>query len=176
MSRISPVSPKSAEGKTKELLDKVQTKVGRVPNILKTMAHSPAVLKSYLDFSGNLSEGVINAKVREKIALTCAQENKCDYCLAAHTAIGKMAGLTDAEVAAARNATCSDKKTDAALKFAQAIVKTKGFVSDDDMKRVRDAGHSDTEIVEIVAGVCFNIFTNYFNHVADTVIDFPKVT
>lgn len=176
MSRVSPVSPKSAEGKTKELLDKVQAKMGRVPNILKTMAHSPAVLKSYLDFSGNLNEGVIDPKVREKIALVCAEENKCDYCLAAHTAIGKMVGLTDPEIEAARKATCSDKKTDAALKLAQAIVKTKGFVSDDDVKRAKDAGHSEAEIVEIVANVCFNIFTNYFNHVTDPVIDFPKVT
>ena len=172
MPRIQPIDPNAATGKAKELVDAVKAKLGRVPNILATMAQAPVVLKSYLDVSGDLAGGTLPLKLREKIALAIGELNGCKYCVAAHKVFGKMAGLSEEEMEDARKAASSDSKDKAALAFAVAIMKTTGFVSDADMQSVRDAGFSDAEILEIVAAVSLNVFTNFFNHVVDTEVDF----
>ena len=142
---------------------------------IETLAAAPAALEAYLNMSAALSTGGLDAKLREQIALTVAQANSCEYCLSAHSAIGKMVGLKPEEVAASREAHAADPKRQAGLQFAQAVVVERGEVSDDALARVRAAGYGDGEITEIVANVAINVFTNYFNHVAQTVVDFPRV-
>lgn len=176
MPRLNAIDPKEATGKAKELLDGVKAKIGMVPNLMRTFANSPAALEGYLNFSGALGGGLLNAKLREQIALTVADANACEYCLSAHTAIGKMVGLNETELVASRHAGSSDPKTDAALKFAHQLVAKRGEVLDSEIAAVRAAGYNDGEITEIVANVALNILTNYFNHVAQTVVDFPKVS
>lgn len=176
MPRLNAIDPKEATGKAKELLDGVKTKIGMVPNLMRTFANSPAALEGYLNFSGALGGGVLDAKLREQIALAVADANNCEYCLSAHTAIGKMVGLNENELVASRRASSDDAKTSAALMFAHQIVVKRGEVDDTDVRTVRAAGYSDGEITEIIANVALNIFTNYFNHIAQTVVDFPKVS
>lgn len=171
--RIRPIAPETATGKTKTLLDAVKTKLGLVPNMMRTMATAPAALDGYLQLSGALGAGALTAKTRELIALTVGQQNTCDYCLAAHTAIGGMVGLTKDQARDARLATSSDPKTAALLRFAAQLVEDRGRVSDADLAAVRAAGWDDGAIAEVVANVALNIFTNYFNHVAGTEVDFP---
>jgi uncharacterized peroxidase-related enzyme len=175
MTRIQPVSYERSTGKAKELLDAVKAKLGITPNMMKTMAQSPAVLEAYLNFSGALGGGNLSARMREQIALISAEINGCGYCASAHTAIGKMVGLDEDSILAARNGNAADAKTDAALKFARDVIVKRGEVSDADLHAVKDAGFSDGEVGEIVANVALNIFTNYFNEIARTDIDFPKV-
>lgn len=173
MPRIQPVRIETAEPKTAELLSGVKKKLGMVPNLISTMAQSPATANAYLGFSQTLASGVLSAKLREQIALTVGQANECGYCIAAHCAIGQKAGLSVTEVAQARHGTAADEKTKAALAFARKLVDDRGRVTDADLEQVRHAGYGDGEINEIVANVALNIFTNYFNRVADTEIDFP---
>ena len=175
MPRLNAIDPTVATGKAKELLDGVKAKIGMVPNLMRTFANSPAALEGYLSFSGALGGGLLNAKLREQIALAVADANSCEYCLSAHTAIGKMVGLNDNDIAASRQSSSGDAKVDAALKFAHQIVVKRGEVLDSEVQSVRDAGYSDGEITEIIANVALNIFTNYFNHIAQTVVDFPRV-
>ncbi len=174
MTRIKPIDHETSEGKAKDLLDSVKAKIGLAPNMMKTMANSPAVLEAYLNFSGSLGT-TLNAKLREQIALTTAEINGCQYCASAHSAIGKMSGLDDTAIANARRASSDDGKTDAALKFASALIVSRGKVSPADFEAVADAGYTEKEITEIVANVALNIFTNYFNEVAKTEIDFPAI-
>jgi uncharacterized peroxidase-related enzyme len=174
MSRIIAIDPSAATGKTAELFTAVKSKLGVVPNLMRTFGQSPATLEAYLGFSGTLATGVLSAKVREQIALAVAETNACDYCLAAHSLIGKGAGLTPEAILAARRVTATDPKTDALLKFATTVVETRGLVSDDALTAVRVAGASEAEIIETVAHVALNILTNYTNHVAQTDVDFPK--
>jgi uncharacterized peroxidase-related enzyme len=174
MSRIHQINPESANGKAKELLDAVQAKLGLVPNMTRAMANSPAVLDGYLSLSGALSKGGLSAKSREQIALAVAQTNECDYCLAAHSAIGKMVGLSVDQILDSRRGASVDPKTDAMIRFARQVVDERGHVSDANIAQVRAAGLDDGAIAEVVANVALNIFTNYFNHVAATEIDFPK--
>jgi uncharacterized peroxidase-related enzyme len=175
MSRIHQIAPDSATGKAKELLDAVKGKLGLVPNITRAMANSPAVLEGYLGLNGALGKGSLSAKNREQIAMAVGQANQCDYCLAAHSAIGKMVGLTSDQILDSRRGTAIDPKSDAVIRFARKLVDERGRVSDADVAEVRAAGLDDGAIAEVVANVALNIFTNYFNHVAETDIDFPKV-
>jgi uncharacterized peroxidase-related enzyme len=174
MSRINQLNPETASGRAKELLGAVKSKLGLVPNMTRAMANAPAVLDSYLQFSGALSKGTLPAKTREQIALAISQVNGCDYCLSAHSAVGKMVGLTAEQIRDSRLGTAVDPKTDTLIRFALKVVETRGRVSDADLDDVRDAGFDDGVIAEVVAHVALNVFTNYFNELAETDIDFPK--
>ena len=175
MQRITAINPAEAVGKAKQLLDGVQAKLGMTPNLMKTLAAAPAALEAYLSFSGALGSGTLDAKFRELIALTVAQANSCEYCLSAHSTIGKMVGLKPEEIASSREAHSTDAKRQAGLVFAQTLVVQRGEVTDQTLAEVKAAGYTEGEITEIVANVALNIFTNYFNHVARTEVDFPRV-
>ncbi|MDH3916574.1 MAG: carboxymuconolactone decarboxylase family protein [Rhodospirillales bacterium] len=175
MPRLTPIDPARAEGKAKALLDGVQKAFGRAPNLLRTMAHSPAALQAHLDFGKALGSGVLDAKTREAIALAVAGENGCEYCASAHTAIGGLLGVDAAELAKNLAGRSGDPKVAAILRFARAVIAKRGWVSDADLRIARLAGVGDAEITEVVAVVADSIFTNYFNHVAETEVDFPPV-
>lgn len=175
MNRITQIDPAQSAGKTKQLFDAVQSKMGLVPNLVRVLAAAPAALEGYLGLSGALAGGTLNAKVREQIALTVAETNLCGYCLSAHTFIGGKVGLTGEEIAGARRANATTAKSDAILKLARGIVVQRGEVSDADFTQARAAGLTDGDIIETVANVALNILTNYVNHVAQTVVDFPEV-
>ena len=175
MPRLTAIDPATATGEAKKLLDGVQKKLGMAPNIVRTMANSPAVLKAFVGFGEALAGGRFDAKSREAFALAVAGANSCDYCGAAHTAFSKSLNVGDAEIERRLDGHSSDPALDAALVFATKLVEKRGFVDDEDMAAVRAAGHDDGAIAEIVANVAANIFANYFDHVAQTEIDFPKV-
>ena len=174
MARIQPND--NPTGSVQKKLDGVQQKLGALPNIFKTFGHSEAVLDFYLQGSGALKGTSISGALRESIALTVAGLNGCDYCASAHTVIGKGEGLSDDEAGENLHAKSGDAKTQAALDFAAKLVQNRANVTDADVQAVKDAGYNDGEVLEIVAVVAFNIFTNYFNHVADTDVDFPPVS
>jgi len=175
MSRLPAIQTESANGKAKQLLEAVQAKLKITPNMTRVMANSPAVLEAYLQFSGALAGGALDAKLREQLALEVGEQNSCQYCVSAHSAIGKMVGLPDSEIESARNASSASPRNTAALQFARAIVTTKGDVADSDFAAIRSAGLTDGEIAEIIAHVALNIFTNYFNTATQVEVDFPKI-
>lgn len=175
MARIKALDPVEASPKAQELLAAVKAKLGMTPNMIRTMAQSAAVLEGYLGLSGALGTGVLSPRLREQIALAVGQANSCQYCLSAHSAVGRIVGLKPEEIAASRRAASLDPKTEAALRFVQELVIHRGSIKDGALRAVRSAGFSDAEIVEFVAHVALNIFTNYLNHVAETEIDFPEV-
>ena len=175
MSRLPLIDPAQATGPAKAMLDAVGRSLGLVPNMTRAMANSPAALKAYLDFSGALAGAALNARTRELIALTVGEVNGCAYCVSAHTAIGGMLGFAGETLVAARAAKSEDSRTAAILRFARALVLQRGLVSDADLRGVRAAGVTDGEIAETVATVALNVFTNWFNHVAGTPLDFPPV-
>lgn len=174
MARIHPVPVENAPAPVATLLAGVRRKMGMVPNLIATLANSPAAVNAYVGMSGALAGGSLSPQLRESIALTVGQVNDCEYCLSAHSALGRKAGLSEQDVEQARHGTSDRDRERAALQFARLLVEQHGAVGDDDVVAVREAGYTDGEIAEIVANVALNIFTNYFNHVADTEIDFPR--
>jgi len=175
MSRLNHVEPAQAQGEAKDLLDAVQKQLGMVPNFMKVFANSPATLAAFLGLNTNMHRGELDAKTRERIALAMAEENGCQYCVSAHTALGKQAGLDEAEILAAREGGSADAKADAAVKFAKAVLDNKGDVTTGELNAVRDAGHSEAEIVEIIGHIGLNVLTNLFAKTARIDIDFPEV-
>ena len=175
MARINAIDPTQAAGQARLLLDAVKAHLGITSNLVKTMAVAPAALEGLLQLDASLQAGVLDAPFREQIALAVAQVNACEYCLSAHCVLGARAGLNPDAIAGSRIARATGAKREAGLKFAQTVVVQRGEVSDAAFATVRKAGYSDAEIVEIVANVALNVFTNYFNLVAQTDIDFPRV-
>lgn len=174
MQRITPINLQAAQGRAKELLDAVKAKLGIVPNMARSMAVSPPVLEAYLGFIGALGHGSLSARVREQLALDVGEANHCDYCVSAHSVLGKGAGLTEQDVLDSRRAASADPKADVLLRFARRVLEKRGVIEDTDVAAVREAGYGDAEIAEVVAHVGLNVFTNYFNNVARTPIDFPR--
>ncbi len=175
MARIQPIEIDQTDGKTKSMLENVNTSLGMVPNLMRTLGHSPAALEAYLGFGKALGGGGLTAKLREQIALTAANVNACEYCASAHTALGKKFGIDEAELKRNLHASSRNPKVEAALQFARAVIIRQGWVTDEEFDRIREAGYGDGEINEIIATTALSIFTNYFNHVAETKVDFPLV-
>lgn len=175
MARLPFQSIESATGSNKDVFAAFQKAIGTVPNMTRVMANSPAVLQSYAQFSGAMGSAKLPAKIREQIALLTAESNACTYCLSAHSVLGKLVGLNQAQIDGARRLESSDPRTFAALKFAQAIIDLRGGIGNADITAARAAGFSDAELAEIVASVALNFFTNFFNRAFDVDVDFPRV-
>jgi len=175
MCRISGIDPATATQATKQLFDNVEAKFGMVPMMARTMAQSPAVIAGWTALSGALANGALTERTRVLIALMVAQANSSNYCLALYTALAERLGLEPPERLDARRGHATDPKEDAIIQLARAILETRGAVSDDVLALSRAAGVTDADLCEVSAHVVLNLFTNYFNRLADTDIDFPKV-
>ncbi len=176
MSRLPAINPDHATGHAQELLRGVENNLGFVPNVVRTMANSSAVLEGYLEFSKALAKGRLPSKLREQIALTVAEVNGCQYCLAAHAAIGKTVGLSEEAIEDSRQVISPDSQTAAVLQFARKLVIERGMVSTADLAHLHGVGFNDGDIAEIIANVSLSLFTNYFNHAVKTKLDFPEVS
>lgn len=175
MSRINAVTHATANAEQKALFDAIQSQLGMVPNFLRVFANSPAALKAFLGLHGIANGGSLDPQTRERIALALAQHNACEYCLSAHTAIGRKVGLNGAEIDANRAGTSQDARAAAAVRFARALVEHTGDVTTAELADVRNAGYSDAEIVEIITHVGMNILTNILGRASRIDIDFPKI-
>ncbi len=173
MQRLNSVDPATATGKTRELLDRVQQRTGRIPNMVRLMANSPAALGGYLNLATALAESTLSAEVRDFVAILVAAEGELDYTLAAVCALARKGGLGDARIAAAQRAQASDPGTAAALRFCENLLEKRGHVSASEVEALQEAGFTDGEVAEIVAAVVLNIYRNYFNLVAGPELDFP---
>jgi uncharacterized peroxidase-related enzyme len=156
-------------------LDAIHSQLGMVPNFLKVFANSPSALRAFLGLHGIANEGSLDVQTRERIALALAQQNSCQYCVSAHTALGRKAGLTGTEIEANRAGTSRDAKAAAAVKFARALAEQTGDVTTAEVLEVRNAGYSDSDIVEIITHVGVNLLTNILGKASRVAIDFPKV-
>lgn len=175
MSRVTLIDPNNTTSDRQSLLTQIHGAFGATPNMFRAVANSTAALKSMWGAFGALGGGVISPKLGEQIAVAVANRNACEYCLAAHTALGRKAGASAEEMSAAQGGQSEDPKTAAALRFALRLVEARGQVGQADVKAVRDAGFSEEEVVEIVAHVALNLFTNYINVALAVPVDFPPV-
>ncbi|MCA0404681.1 MAG: carboxymuconolactone decarboxylase family protein [Proteobacteria bacterium] len=174
MPRIAPAAHPAPEAQA--LLDGVKAKIGMVPNLYATLAHAPVALESFLQSGDTLGRGRLSAKERELVALAAAELNSCAYCLSAHTAIAKGAGLSAEAIAQARLGQPSEARAAAIVNLTRAIVREQGKLSQADLAAAFAGGLTEGDLVEVLAVTVRNIFTNYANHIFDTMIDFPAVT
>jgi uncharacterized peroxidase-related enzyme len=175
MPRLHVVSPDQATGPVKQIYDDVTAKMGKVVNIFQGMANSPAALKAYLSMSAALAEGELSPEDREVVYLAVSENNGCLYCVSAHSMLAKRVGLSDEETLAARQFHSPNQQRAALLEFVRRVIATKGFVRDEDIEAVRQAGYGDGQIAESIGYIGLATFSNLFNHVHDTPLDFPAV-
>jgi uncharacterized peroxidase-related enzyme len=175
VARVPLVDRTAATGSVRTVLDQIHGAFGATPNMFRAVANSPAALQSMWAAFGALGGGVIGAALGEQIAVAVANRNACDYCLAAHTALGRKAGVSGDDLAAAQSGESADPRTAAVLRFALKLVNERGQVDATDVQALRDHGWSDEHIVEIVAHVALNLFTNYVNVALAVPVDFPGV-
>ncbi|WP_280240757.1 carboxymuconolactone decarboxylase family protein [Nocardia abscessus] len=173
MSRLPLVPTDSADAEQIDLLTEVERQLGRVPNLYAAMANSPATLRGYLNLREALGRGKLSARIREQLALLIASENGCDYCTAAHTMRASRMGFIEQAIIDTRAARAADPHTDAILRIARAVLRTRGRIEDTTLASARAAGVSDAELSEIVGHIALNVLSNYFNHVAEPELDFP---
>ncbi len=175
MSRIALITNETANAEQAELFQAIHAKLGVVPNFLKILANSPDALRAFLGLHHVAGAGSLDGQTRERIALVVAQENACEYCLSAHTAIGRKAGLAPEEIKANRAGGSLDERAAAAVAFARALVENRGEVTTAELEAVRAAGYNDSDIVEIITHVGMNYLTNILGKASRVAIDFPKV-
>jgi uncharacterized peroxidase-related enzyme len=175
MPRIELLQTAQSKSQAQDHLSNIESAFGMIPNMFRAVAHSPSALKSMWSSFGALGEGTIDPKLGEQIAVAIANINSCEYCLAAHTALGRKAGASMAEMESAQQGNSTDPRTAAILSFACSIVKNRGQVATHEIDRLRQLHVSDELIVEVVAHVALNTFTNYINLVFEVPIDFPRV-
>ena len=163
-------------GTTSELkrgLKNSHLKLDEAPRFLQVMANSPASLRAYVRAEAALVRGQLTPRQRQQVALAVAEINGSSYSLSAHYNTGKSLGLTNQEMQLARNASAADPKAETMLRFTQAVVLQRGEISDEDFQALGKAGFTAAQMIEIVANIALNIFSNYFNSVAKTEVDFP---
>ena len=174
MSRVN-IQTQHIPAASQPLLAQIKQAFGTTPNMFTAGANSPAALQSMWAAFGALGSGVIGTALGEQIAVAVANRNACDYCLAAHTALGRKAGVSGDDLAAAQSGESADPRTAAVLRFALKLVNERGQVDATDVQALRDQGWSDEHIVEIVGHVALNLFTNYVNVALAVPVDFPGV-
>ncbi len=175
MTRFRLTGPDEMTEETKRLIELIDSKMGITPNMIKEMALSPVILRSFYCFRDALSKGRLNAKLQALIPITVSEVNASEYCLSAGIALAKLAGISELEINDSREATSHDRKLAAALDFARSVTLRRGRVKDEQIKTLRTADYSDEEILEIVGHVVLSIFANYFTEISQTPIGFPRV-
>ncbi|MFS3128534.1 carboxymuconolactone decarboxylase family protein [Nocardioides sp. Bht2] len=175
MPNVPLVAPETADDDAAVHLKQIDAAFGTVPAMFRAVANSPAALASMWAAFGAFAEGTLGPALGEQIAVAVANQNSCDYCLAAHTALGQKAGLSREELADAQDGRSADPGTQALLTFAVKLVRDRGQVSTADIDALRQHGWSDGQIVETIGQVALNLFTNYVNIALDVPVDFPRV-
>ncbi|MBL8515995.1 MAG: carboxymuconolactone decarboxylase family protein [Betaproteobacteria bacterium] len=175
MARVHIVNPNTATGPAKSLLDAVQAQLGVTPNFIRVLANSPKALEGFLGLYGALGGIALDKKMQERIALAVAEGNACQYCVSAHTAIGRGAGLSNDEMALNRAGSSADAKAAAVVAFAKAINDNMGEITAAEFDAARAAGLTDAEVVDVITVVALNVFTNILGKATQVDIDFPKV-
>ncbi len=177
MSRIHVPALDTATGATAEVYAQIKKAAGSVPNTFAAIgAHGPAALKAVLAADSALAAGSLSKQDQETIKLLVSVVAGCDYCVAAHSLLGKMTGLPqDALKAIRAGQPTGDAKRDALVRFVKLIAGTSGTIDADEFAAIKAAGYTDAQIVDISLAIAVTVFTNVFNRINDTAVDFPAV-
>jgi uncharacterized peroxidase-related enzyme len=174
MNRLNSIQPENATGQTAELFDSITRAIGKVPNAYKTIGIAPEILGQVLRHDATLAKSSLSRQEREAINLTVSEISGCDYCLAAHTLMSKIAGYSLEQIQALRFGHYNDNtRIDSLIKFVKTLITTHGTLDENTVKNIFDAGFNDRQVVEIISTISAILFTNMINRVNDTIVDFP---
>ncbi|MFZ6647908.1 carboxymuconolactone decarboxylase family protein [Undibacterium sp. TJN25] len=175
MTRLYNPAISEATGQAAQLFAAIKSAAGMVPNAYATLgSNSPVALEAVLTLDGAVKKSSLSTKEIEVIKVSVSEAVDCDYCVAAHTAMSKKAGLSREAILALRHGQPSgDVHNDALASFARYLITTRGTVPAEVLGAVKAAGFTDAQLADISMVIAAITFTNIFNRVNDTVIDFP---
>ena len=173
MKNLDALTRAQVSENNQQIFDTLKQKVGMVPNLYATAANSNVALGAILGLGENLGQGAFSGKEVEAIALAVSQVNDCEYCLAAHTAIGKMNGFSVDETVALRTGEIADEKLRALTQLAIGLAENRGRADQDLVDNFFNAGYSKAALVDLIGFVALNTFNNFLNNTAGTKVDFP---
>ncbi len=173
MARLPVISYEDANKDIQKTYDVIESKFGMVPNIFKGMANSPIVLDAYLKLDELIAGGSFEPVEQEIVRMVVSQNNKCEYCVAAHTGGLLSKGLENEEILKIRKGKSEDPKRSVLIDFTLKVLETKGFVSDSDIDTFKKAGFTDAHAAEISVMIAQKTLSNYFNHINNTDLDLP---
>lgn len=154
------------------LFDNLKKGLGMVPNLYATLAHSETALGTYLALQNARSS--LSAQAREVINLVVSQVNACEYCLAAHTAIGKMVGFTPAQILEIRRgAAAFDPRLDALARLVRSVASERGHADPALLQAFFDAGWTEGHLVDAIVVIGDKTVTNYLHGTTKVPVDFP---
>jgi uncharacterized peroxidase-related enzyme len=149
-------------------LEQVKARFGRVPNFFAVAAESPAAVNAYLSLSNILRSTALTPAEQQIVILTTSVENKCEYCIAAHSRSAKAAGVPDDVIKAVVNrGAIADPKLEALRKIVSAIVDKRGWVSDAEVQGFFTQGYTKAQLLDVMVGVSMKTLSNYINHLTD---------
>jgi uncharacterized peroxidase-related enzyme len=177
MSRLSVPNLESDAGPSGQVYAQIKKAIGSVPNTFAAIAaHGPAALKAVLAADTVVAAGTLTKRDQEVIKLVISAAGGCDYCVAAHSHLAGLAGVKAEVLKQIREGqSTDDAKRDALVRFVRKLAQSSGTVSDADFAAIKAAGYSDAQLVEISLAFATTVFTNVFNRINDTEIDFPAV-
>lgn len=171
MSRIKAITPAQATGHTAEVYSAITKALGTVPNLFQAIGVNSQALQTLLGIGPGLK--TLSGAEKETIALVVAQKNNCGYCLSAHTVLAGMHRISKEDSLNIRRGQSQDPKLQSLINFVGEIVTERGHVSDKTFNEFKAAGYTDAQIPEVLMAVVENFYTNFFNHINRTEIDFP---
>ena len=173
MSRLTLHTPDTAPEASRPYVDKALANNGFLPNLIGVLANSPQALQTYMTVSGINAETSLTLPEREVVQITAARIHGCDFCIAGHTAIAlKKAQLPVETVRAMQQGQdTGDARLDAVRRFSEAVIATRGGVSDDALAAFKAAGYNDQQALEVVLGVSLATLCNFANTMAGSAIN-----
>jgi AhpD family alkylhydroperoxidase len=174
MKPLKALTPEEASENSQVIFRAVKSKIGMVPNLYAAMGVSDKLLGGFLTFTETLKSGEFTSKEYEAIALATSQANACDYCLSAHTEIGKMNGFTEQDTLDIRDHSIEDTKLNAIVNLVSDLVNLKGHPIDTTVDNFFKAGFNKAAFVELIAIAALTTITNNIYHNGGFEIDFPK--
>jgi uncharacterized peroxidase-related enzyme len=178
LSRLSVPNLDSDTGPSGQIYAQIKNTIGSVPNTYAAIAaYGPAALRSIVAADTLLASGTLPKRDQEIVKLVISAAAGCDYCVAAHSYLAKLAGVKPEVLKQIREGRpTGDAKRDVLISFVRKLAQSSGTVSDEDFATIKAAGYSDAQFVEISLAFATTVFTNVFNRINDTDIDFPTVT
>lgn len=174
MKTLKPLTLEEANENSQTIFNVVKGKIGMLPNLYATMGVSDKLLGGFLTFTETLKSGEFTNKEYEAIALATSQANGCEYCLSAHTTIGKMNGFSEEDTIALRTNTIDDFKLNALVTLTSEFVNLKGHPSQTAIDNFLNAGYNKAAFTELIGVVALTTITNTIYHNGGFDIDFPK--
>lgn len=172
--QIQVPTPEQLDVKAQGILDQLKKQLGMVPNLYATIAYSSDTLESFLGFNGKAGKSTFSGKEIEAIKLAVSEVNACPYCLAAHTALGKMAGFTEAETRDLRAGTIENPRLRAITRLAADIAQKRGKAGAEQKEAFFAQGFDEKALIDLIATVTAVTFTNYVHGSTQVPVDFPQ--